>query len=319
MGGRAGCHRRVCQVTSTAPASAFSDLFRYTPSLQVFLDSAQRAAASEAPILVLGEPGTGRSTLARGLHSISGRTQGPLVEVDISAIPCALFESELFGFQAGAFTGAELSVDGRVERAQGGSLLLDHVEDIPRDAQPKLLRVIAEKRFAPLGGEDRPADVRFLGIGAADLPERAAQGSFRQDLFYRLEVVTLSLPPLRDRRGDIEPLVKFFLADLEERFGKNRLEVTPAAQAWMDDYTWPGNLRELRNVLERALITQGEGPLDPPCPDRRGGRPEPLHEMERRQILRALAYTRGHQGNAADLLGISRKTLWEKRRRYDIP
>ena len=111
----------------------------------------------------------------------------------------------------------------------------------------------------------------------------------------------------------------FFLADLEQRFGKAHLEVTPTARAWMHDYSWPGNLRELRNVLERSLITQGDGPLDPVCPDRRGGRPEPLHEMERRQIIQALAYTRGHQGRAAELLGISRKTLWEKRRRYDIP
>jgi len=306
-------------VTSSTSASAFLDLFRYTPSLESLLGSAQRAALSEAPILVLGEPGTGRSTLARGLHAISGRAQGPLVEVDISAIPCTLFESELFGYRAGAFTGAELSVEGRVERAQGGSLLLDHVEDIPQDAQPKLLRVIAERRFAPLGGQERSADVRFLGIGSEDLPERVANGSFRQDLFYRLEVVTLNLPPLRDRQGDLEPLVRFFLSDLEQRFGKDRLEVTPAARAWMDDYSWPGNLRELRNVLERSLITQGAGPLDPPCPDRRGGRPESLHEMERRQILQALAYTRGHQGRAAELLGISRKTLWDKRRRYDIP
>lgn len=306
-------------MTPSTSAGAFSDLFRYTPSLESFLDSAQRAALSEAPILLLGEPGTGRSTLARGLHAISGRAQGPLVEVDISAIPCTLFESELFGYRAGAFTGAELSADGRVERAQGGSLLLDHVEDIPQDAQPKLLRVIAEKRFAPLGAQERSADVRFLGIGSEDLPERVANGSFRQDLFYRLEVVTLRLPPLRDRREDLESLMAFFLADLEQRFGKAHLEVTPTARAWMHDYSWPGNLRELRNVLERSLITQGDGPLDPVCPDRRGGRPEPLHEMERRQIIQALAYTRGHQGRAAELLGISRKTLWEKRRRYDIP
>lgn len=306
-------------MTSSAAAGAFSDLFLYTPSLVSFSGSAQRAAQSDAPILILGEPGTGRSTLARGLHAISRRAQGPLVEVDISAIPCTLFESELFGHRAGAFTGAELAIDGRVERAQGGALLLDHVEDIPLDAQPKLLRVIAEKRFAPLGGQERSADVRFLGIGSEDLPERAARGSFRQDLFYRLEVVTLRLPPLRDRREDIEPLMDFFLADLEKRFGKAHLEVSATARAWMDDYSWPGNVRELRNVLERSLITQESGPLNPPCPDRRGGPPEPLHEMERRHIIQALAFTRGHQGKAAKLLGISRKTLWDKRRRYDIP
>ena len=208
---------------------------------------------------------------------------------------------------------------GRVERALGGSLLLDHVEDIPQDAQPKLLRVIAEKRFAPLGGREMPADVRFLGIASGDLPDRVSQGSFRQDLFYRLEVVTLRLPPLRDRRSDLEHLMRFFLEDLQARFGKEGLELTASARRWMHDYSWPGNLRELRNVLERALIQQGDGPLNPPCPDRRGGRPEPLHVTEKRQILRALAYTRGHQGKAAKLLGISRKTLWDKRRRYEIP
>lgn len=304
---------------TSSSATAFADLFRFTPSLESFVVGARRAALSEAPILILGEPGSGRSTLARGLHAISGRAPGPLVEVDISAIPSTLFESELFGFRAGAFTGAESAVAGRVERAQGGSLLLDHVEDIPLAAQPKLLRVLAENRYSPLGGRERVADVRFLGIGSEDLPNRVMQGSFRQDLFYRLEVVTLGLPPLRERKADLEPLLEFFLTDLEQRFGKETLRVTDAARAWMEDYQWPGNLRELRNVLERALITQSRGPLDPPCPGRRGGRPESLQEVEKRQILRALAYTRGHQGKAAELLGISRKTLWEKRRRFEIP
>lgn len=297
----------------------FADLFRFTPSLESFVVGARRAALSEAPILILGEPGSGRSILARGLHAISERASGPLVEVDISAIPSTLFESELFGIRPGAFTGAESVVAGRVERAEGGSLLLDHVEDIPLGAQPKLLRVLAENRFSPLGGRERVADVRFLGIGSEDLPDRVSQGSFRQDLFYRLEVVTLRLPPLRDRKADLEPLLEFFLTDLAQRFGKEKLQITDAARAWMEDYPWPGNLRELRNVLERALITQSGGPLDPSCPGRRGGRPESLQEVEKRQILRTLAYTRGHQGKAAELLGISRKTLWEKRRRYEIP
>ena len=318
MGGCTRCDCRVRQLTS-APANAFTDLFRFTPSLGTLVVGARRAAASDAPILILGEPGCGRSTLARGLHAVSSRAQGPLIEVDISAIPSTLFESELFGYRAGAFTGAETGVAGRVERAEGGSLLLDHVEDIPLAAQPKLLRVLAENRYSPLGGRERAADVRFLGIGSEDLPTRVSQGGFRQDLFYRLEVVTLRLPPLRERMADLEPLIEFFLTDLQARFGKAPLLLSEAAREWMRDYSWPGNLRELRNVLERALITQSEGPLDPPCPDRRGGRPESLHEMEKRQIMRALAYTRGHQGRAASLLGISRKTLWEKRRRYEIP
>ncbi len=298
---------------------ALSDLYKSSPSLAQFLSGADRAAASESPILVLGQPGTGRSALARALHAASQRSAGPLVEVDISAIPSALFESELFGHRAGAFTGAEERVEGRVQLASRGSLLLDHVEEIPVAAQPKLLRLLAEGRFAPLGGQERDADVRFLGIGSDDLRERVEQGTFREDLFYRLEVVTLRIPPLRERLSDLNNLLEFFIGDLQDRFGYDHLEVTTTARAWMGEYHWPGNVRELRNVLERSAITSQDGILDPRCPDRSSGPPESLDEVERRQIVKALAYTRGHQGKAADLLGISRKTLWEKRRRLGIP
>lgn len=300
-------------------AASLAELLRFSPSLAELLRQAERAAASEVPILILGEPGTGRSTLARTLHGVSQRAGGPLIEVDITAIPSSLFESELFGYRAGAFTGAEQSLLGRVERAAGGSLLLDHVEEIPVAAQPKLLRLLAERRFAPLGGAEQVADVRFLGIGSHDLPERVTSGAFRRDLFYRLEVVSLRLPPLRERRSDLSDILSFFLEDLRERFGLRRLELAPGARAWMQEYDWPGNLRELRNLLERALIARGEGPLDPPCPDQRSAPPAPLWEVEKRQIAHALAYTRGHQRKAAELLGISRKTLWEKRRRYGLP
>ena len=300
-------------------SSPVSELLVHSPSLQRQIRGAERAARTDVPVLVLGEPGSGRSAIARAVHASSRRSHGPLVEVDISAIPSSLFESELFGYRPGAFTGAESPLAGRVATAEGGSLLLDHVEDIPVAAQPKLLRLLAESTYAPLGGTDRHADVRFLGIGSDDLQERVSTGAFRSDLFYRMEVVTLRLLPLRERREDLPSLLAFFLSDLGERFGVTDLELTAGARQWMEEYPWPGNLRELRNVLERALILQGGGALDPPCPDRRSGPPESLLEVERRQILRALAYTRGHQGKAADLLGISRKTLWEKRRRFGIP
>ena len=304
---------------TTGTPNALADLYKSSPSLDQFLKGADRAAASDAPILILGEPGTGRSSLARCLHAASNRAHGPLVEVDISSIPSTLFESELFGHRAGAFTGADDTVAGRVQLAFEGSLLLDHVEEIPVGSQPKLLRLLAENRFAPLGGQEREADVRFLGIGSEDLRDRVARGTFREDLFYRLEVVTLRMPPLRERLDDLRPLLEYFVDDLRVRFGFEQLEISSNALSWMRDYTWPGNLREMRNILERAAIAEGDQVVDPPCPDRRGGAPEPLHEVEQRQILRALAYTRGHQGKAAELLGISRKTLWEKRRRLGIP
>ncbi len=309
----------------TAPLS-LSRLVHGFPDLGERLRGAERAAATDAPILILGEPGSGRSTLARGLHGASRRAAGPLVEVDPGAVPSTLFESELFGYRAGAFTGAEKGSDGRVARAEGGTLVLDHVEELPLAAQPKLLRLVAERRYAPLGGAEVDADVRFVAIGSEDLPARVARETFRPDLFYRLEVVAFRLPPLRERRRDLPAILDHLLADLAERFDRPGLTLAPEARAWMLEHPWPGNLRQLRNVLERGLILSGGGagsgdaPIDPPAPEGSSeGRPRPLLEVEKELIRKALAYTRGHQGRAAELLGISRKALWEKRRRFGIP
>ena len=295
-------------------------LARDFPVLAESLRGIERAAATDAPVLLLGEAGTGRSTLARAIHEASPRAAGPLVEVDVGAIPSTLFESELFGYRAGAFTGAERASDGRVGRAEGGTLVLDHVEELPLATQPKLLRLVAERRYAPLGDAERTADLRFLAIGSEDLPVRVARETFRPDLFYRLEVLAFLLPPLRERRRDLPAILDHLLSDLAVRFGRPSLQLSPAARAWMLDHSWPGNLRQLRNVLERGLILSGGGAIDPPPPEGApSGRPRPLLEMEKDMIRNALAYTRGHQGQAADLLGISRKALWEKRKRYGIP
>lgn len=304
---------------ASAPLS-LSRLTRDFPVLSESLKGAERAAATDAPVLILGEPGTGRSTLARAIHDASPRAAGPLVEVDVGAIPSTLFESELFGYRAGAFTGAAQSSDGRAGRAEGGTLVLDHVEELPLATQPKLLRLIAERRYAPLGDVERTADLRFLAIGSDDLPVRVARETFRPDLFYRLEVLAFLLPPLRERRRDLPAVLDHLLADLAVRFGRPNLELAPGARAWMLDHPWPGNLRQLRNVLERGLILAGDGRIDPPPPEGTPeGRPRPLLEVEKEMIRNALAYTRGHQGKAAELLGISRKALWEKRKRYGIP
>ena len=319
-------------IPASPPPAALSlqRLLRDYPALAAALRGVENAAATDAPALILGEPGTGRSSLARALHAASRRAAGPLVEVDPGAVPSALFESELFGYRPGAFTGAATAGEGRVARAAGGTLVLDHVEELPLASQPKLLRLLAERRYVPLGGEETAADVRFVAIGPEDLTGRIARGAFRSDLYYRLEVVAFRLPPLRERRADLPALLEDLLADLGERFGRPGLTLAPAARAWMLEHPWPGNLRQLRNVLERGLILAGADSdaavIDPPPPPDLSlplgaapRLPRPLLEVEQEQIREALAYTRGHQGRAASLLGISRKALWEKRRRYGIP
>ncbi|HEX3552242.1 MAG TPA: sigma 54-interacting transcriptional regulator [Thermoanaerobaculia bacterium] len=289
------------------------------PVLARSLRGAERAAVTDTQVLILGEAGSGRSTVARAFHAAGPRAAGPLVEVDSGAIPTTLFESELFGYRAGAFTGAEGGGEGRLAHAAGGSLILDHVEELPLAVQPKLLRLLAEGKYAPLGGREVKADVRFLAIGAEDLEQRVSREAFRSDLYYRLEVLAFRVPPLRERRADLPAVLGAVLADLAERFGRPGAVLAPSARTWMLEHPWPGNLRQLRNVLERGLILSGEGPIDPPQPTNVSEEvPRTLLAVEQEQILRALAYTRGHQGHAAELLGISRKALWEKRKRYGM-
>lgn len=292
-----------------------------SPSLKETLRGIERAARTDTPILILGESGTGRSSLARAIHRAGSRSAGPLVEVDPGVVPAELFESDLFGYRAGAFTGAESHTSGRVEQAQQGTLVLDHVEGLPLAVQPKLLRLLAERRFAPLGGTERSADVRFVATGATDLRRRVDTGAFRADLFFRLDVVAFELPPLRRRTGDLPSIVDYLLTDLSRRLQRPEPpELSAAALDWMRDYRWPGNLRQVRNLLEREMILNSEGPLDPEPPsDALERRPCSLEELEKEHILRTLAYTRGRQGKAADILGISRKSLWEKRKRYGLP
>lgn len=298
---------------------SLADLLGNSPSLSALLSGAERMAASDGTVLVLGEAGSGRSMVARAIHQASRRAHAALVEVDPGTIPASLFEGELFGYEAGAFTGAERASSGRVARAAGGTLLLDHVEELPLAAQPKLLRLLAERRYAPLGGRETEADVRIIAVAASDLVSRVERSLFRADLYYRLEVLTLSLPPLRERRDEIRSIAEGMIADLAERLGRRAPELAPQALEWMMAYEWPGNLRELRNVLEQALIVSSGKSVNPS--PRRSGLvpPRPLSELEEEAIRQALAYTGGRQGRAADLLGISRKTLWKKRRRYGIP
>jgi len=290
------------------------------PSMSPLREQLRRGARSEAPLLIVGEPGVGRSSLARALHAASRRAAGPLVEVDVGSVPVELFESELFGHVAGAFTGAERERIGRIGEAQEGTLLLDRVEELPIDVQPKLLRFLSERVYSPLGGRERGADVRVMAVGSHDLTLRVERGDFRQDLFYRIEVIAFEIPPLRRRLQDLRAAIPSVLEDLRRRYGRNELTIIEEDLAWMLEHSWPGNLRQVRNLLERSAVLQRDGVLRLDRPGATSDeRPSTLEESERAAILRALSYTRGHQGRAAELLGISRKGLWEKRKRYGIP
>lgn len=311
-----------------APPPVARDLERLLagqPALRWSLGGLERAAASGAPLLLVGEAGTGRTALARAVHACSPRAGGPLVELDPGSVPPALFESDLFGHRPGAFTGAGAAAPGRLRRATGGSLLLDRVEELPLSVQPKLLRLLSEGVYTPLGGgRERRADVRFLSVGPDDLRRRVRRGTFREDLYYRLEVLAFRVPPLRERPGDLPAILDRLLGEMAERFGRRRVALSPSAWEWMVRHPWPGNLRQLKNALERALVLAAGGPageevLDPEPPAGSDERPRRLPVVEADEIRRALAYTRGHQGRAAELLGISRKALWAKRKRYGIP
>jgi len=290
------------------------------PSMAPLREQLRRGARSDAPLLIVGEPGVGRTSLARALHSASPRATRALVEVDVGSIPVELFESDLFGHVAGAFTGAERERIGKIGAALGGTLLLDRVEELPISVQPKLLRFLSERVYSPLGGRETSSDLRVLAVASHDLALRVERGDFRRDLFHRLEVIAFEIPPLRRRPGDLEAALPTLLDDLSRRYGRAELAIAEEDLRWMLEHAWPGNLRQVRNLLERAAVLQGEGVLRLARPVAAADEcPRTLEETERAAIVQALSYTRGHQGKAAALLGISRKGLWEKRKRHGIP
>jgi two-component system response regulator HydG len=294
-------------------------------ALRRVLDVSNQAAPSSATVLLLGESGTGKELIARHIHGRSSRASGPFVAVNCSAIPESILEGELFGHERGAFTGAVARRDGRFARAAGGSLFLDEIGELTPAVQVKLLRVLQEGEYEPLGGDTVKADVRIIAATNRNLQQEVEAGRFREDLYYRLNVIAITAPPLRSRRDDVPLLVDHFLGIYCAKNGRPRLSVASDALAKLLDYSWPGNVRELENVIERAAVLCPSDVLsltDLPDAVTRATAPAPsslvfevgtpLAEVEQRMIRETLKRTEGDKSLAAQLLGISTRTIYRK-------
>ena len=271
---------------------------------------------SEADVLIEGETGAGKEVVARALHDLSPRAHRPLVTIDCAALPAALIESELFGHEAGAFPGALRPRYGKFEHARGGTILLDDIASMPLDLQGKLVRVIEQRTVTRLGSNEAiPLDVRFMATARVPLETEVQAGRFRADLLYRLNVVTLQVPPLSARREDVPILFLRLLAEAASRHRTDPPEVSPTGIAQLAARSWPGNVRELRNAADRFALGLGEGlvPDEPP-----GRLAERVAEFERREIEATLAAHRGNLKPVYESLGLSRKTLWEKMQKHGL-
>jgi DNA-binding NtrC family response regulator len=301
------------------------EIIGQSPVLRRVLDIATQAAPSSATVLVLGESGTGKELLARYLHGKSARAAGPFVAVNCAAIPESILEAELFGHERGAFTGAVARREGRFAKAKGGTLFLDEIGELSPAVQVKILRVLQEGEYEPVGGNTVSSDARIIAATNRDLAAEVEAGRFREDLFYRLNVIALTAPPLRSRREDVALLVDHFLGIYCKKNGRARLSVPRDVLARLMDYGWPGNVRELENVIERAaVLCRGDvlrledlpdsvAQASAPVPDALSfpiG--TPLDEVEMRMIRETLKHTQGDKPLAAQLLRISARTIYRK-------
>ncbi len=298
-----------------------------SPMAKVYRE-VERVAATKASVLLLGETGVGKDVIARRLHCLSAAREQPFVDVNCSALPAELLESELFGHERGAYTGAHAAKQGLFEIAHGGTVFLDEIGDMPVALQAKLLRVLESRSFRRLGGtREVRVDVRIVAATNQNLKERIAAGQFRSDLYFRLAVMEIRIPPLRDRPGDLDGLVHALLAQIEPELGRKVDTIQPRALELMRAYRWPGNVRELKNVLERAVILADDGQLGvAQLPDEIRAAATPgaarrrprLEAAERAVILSTLADCEGNKTQAAKELGISRQTLRNKMNQFDI-
>jgi DNA-binding NtrC family response regulator len=318
---------RAMQPHQMSRAAILANWVASDPKSVRLLESVQKVAATTSTVLIRGESGTGKDLLAWLIHYLGAKPEEPLVKIDCACLPAELVESELFGYEKGAFTGAFQMKRGRFELAGAGTVVLDEIAALTMPVQAKLLRVIEERRFERLGGgKSVELNARIIALSSVDLEHAVARRAFREDLYYRLNVIPLLVPPLRERPADIKPLAVHLLHQLAEVHRKPRLEFSPAALEALEQYAFPGNVRELRNLVERAVVYGGTPqllPEDLPAHVRTAGRKArakvpTLEEVERAYIAEVLDLTRGKKSQAAQILGISRKTLLEKRKRYQL-
>lgn len=312
----------------------FDNIHGASVQILALKEEARKAADTDLPVLIVGESGTGKELFAQAIHQASPRRRQPTIQLNCAAIPRELFEAELFGYAKGAFTGAHPGgKPGKLELAHGGTLFLDEIGEMPLELQPKLLRVLEDKMFERLGGTEMiRSDFRIIAATNRNLEEMVRQKQFREDLFYRLNVVCLEVPPLRERSEDIVPLARHLLARMAEDDPGSRYRLTAAAEKVLTGYHWPGNIRELLNVLERTAFTVEGDAIDacdlPFYLNRTAttrpsagpwGLAEVLAEAERQALRRALELTANNKARAARLLGIHRTVLYKKMAKYRIP
>ena len=307
----------------------FQEITGRSAALREVLDQVERVAPTDSTVLLLGETGTGKELICRAVHSTGLRRSRPLVKLNCAAIPSGLIESELFGHEKGAFTGAVSQKRGRFELAHEGTIFLDEIGDIPLETQPKLLRLLQEQEFERVGGTTTiQVDVRVIAATHRDLPNMVGDGQFREDLYYRLNVFPIQLPPLRERRDDIPLLARYFAHRNCARLGRQVCELTSAALDRLLAYAWPGNIRELENIVERAVILSGGAPIDAAhvqvdaaVTRTRDTAVRPLAQVERDTIAAALRATRGKisgTGGAAELLGLKPSTLESRMKKLGV-
>ena len=314
----------------------FGEMVGRSDRMQGVFATVRKVAASDSAVLIYGESGTGKELVARAIHAQSARGDGPFVKVNCGGMPRDLVESELFGHEKGAFTGAVRRKKGKFELGEGGTIFLDEIGDIPLEVQVNLLRVLQEKEFDRVGGEETlRADVRVVAATHRVLKEMVAEGTFREDLFYRLEVIPILLPPLRERKGDIPDLVEHFLRKKCREMNRPIVRLAPRAQEALMNYRWPGNVRELENVIERTIVLSDGEELDlndlPLAFDAEGGAeaseglPEGeiplgrmLEDLERKLIEQALERSGGVKTRTAEILGIKTSALYYKLDKYGL-